>query len=181
MEKQEIAIDNFDAVGLILDIGAGGEGVIGQLKGKQVVAIDPNKKELEDAAEGPLKIVMDASDLLFLDDTFHIVTSFFTLMYIKDSQHDKVFEEAFRILVSGGRFILWDLDLPQCLDESKEIVAVYLNIKLPEKEIMTGYGTRWPNQEQGLPYYKNVAEKVGFVATDQKVNGRVFQLELKKP
>ena len=37
----------------ILDIGGGGEGIIGKLKGEQVVAIDPNKRELEEAARRP--------------------------------------------------------------------------------------------------------------------------------
>ncbi len=181
LKKQEVAVNDFDAAGLVLDIGGGGEGVIGQLKGKQVIAIDPNKKELENAADGPLKIVMDASELLFLDDSFHVATSFFTLMYIKASHHKKIFEEVYRVLVSGGRFLIWDLDSPECLDESKEIVAAYLKIKLPDKEIMTGYGTKWPDQVQGLTYYQKIAECAGFMATNQKVDERVFQLELKKP
>ena len=151
LEEQEIIINDFATIELILDIGGGGEGIIGQLKGKQVIAIDPNKRELENAADGPLKIVMDANELLFLDDSFQVVTSFFTLMYIKAPQHEKVFEEVYRVLRSGGRFLVWDLELPQCLDESMEVVAAYLKIKLPEKEIMTGYGTRWPDQDQGLP------------------------------
>ena len=66
LEKQEVVVNHFDAAGLILDIGGGGEGVIGQLKGNQVIAIDPNKRELEEAANGPLKIVMDAADFSFL-------------------------------------------------------------------------------------------------------------------
>ena len=50
--------------GRILDIGGGGEGIIAQFKGESVVAIDPNKKELEEApSKGDLKIVMDAKDL----------------------------------------------------------------------------------------------------------------------
>jgi hypothetical protein len=39
-ERQTLTIDNFEAEGYILDIGGGGEGVIGQLKEEQVVAID---------------------------------------------------------------------------------------------------------------------------------------------
>ncbi len=38
--RLEVSLPNFSAEGLILDIGGGGEGVIGQLKGKQVVAVD---------------------------------------------------------------------------------------------------------------------------------------------
>jgi ubiquinone/menaquinone biosynthesis C-methylase UbiE len=180
-EKQEVIVNDFDASRLILDIGGGGEGIIGQMKGKQVVAIDPNRRELEGAADGPLKIVMDAGDMLFLDDSFDVVTSFFTLMYIKGPEHEKIFEEVFRVLVSGGRFLIWDVDLPRCLDEEKDIVAFYLNIKLPDREIETGYGTKWPEQRQGLLYYKEIAGRVGFIASDHKENGRVFYLELQKP
>lgn len=181
LEKQEVVVEDFDAAGFILDIGGGGEGVIGQLKKDQVIAIDPNRRELEEAADGPIKIIMDASELLFLDNTFQVVTSFFTLMYIKAPQLEKVFKEVFRVLDSGGRFLVWDLEIPKCLDESKEIVAAYLSIKLPDKEIMTGYGTKWPDRLENLLYYQKIAEKVGFVMTDQSVNGRVFQMELKKP
>ena len=179
--NQDVIVDDFDASRLILDIGGGGEGIIGQMKGKQAVAIDPSRRELEEAADGPLKIVMDAGDMLFLDDTFDVVTSFFTLMYIKGSKHEKVFEEAFRVLVSRGQFLIWDVDLPQCLDEERDIVAFHLNIKLPDREIETGYGTKWPEQRQGLPYYREIAERVGFVASDRKESGRVFYLELQKP
>jgi ubiquinone/menaquinone biosynthesis C-methylase UbiE len=79
-EKQEVVVHHFDASRFILDIGGGGEGIIGQMKGQQVVAIDPNRRELEEAAEGPLKVVMDAGDMLFLDASFEVVTSFFTVI-----------------------------------------------------------------------------------------------------
>jgi hypothetical protein len=49
-ERQEIVVNNIDASGYILDIGGGGEGVIGRFKGEQVIAIDPNRRELEGAA-----------------------------------------------------------------------------------------------------------------------------------
>jgi len=65
--KQTIVIDDLNTDGIILDIGGGGEGIIGQLKGSQVVAIDTDRDELLEAADGPLKIVMDATQLAFLD------------------------------------------------------------------------------------------------------------------
>ncbi len=43
-EKLEVALPDFPADGLILDVGGGGEGVIEQLKGQQVVAIDLSKR-----------------------------------------------------------------------------------------------------------------------------------------
>ena len=181
LEKQKIVVNDFDASSFILDIGGGGEGVIGQMKGKQVVAIDPSRRELQEAADGPLKIVMDARDMLFLDDTFDAVTSFFTLMYIKGSEHESVFAEVFRVLAPGGRFLIWDVDLPQCLDKDKDIVAFYLSIKLPDRGIETGYGTKWPERSQGLPYYEEIAKRAGFIVSARWGHGRVFHLELQKP
>jgi len=180
LEKQEITVTDFTASNFILDIGGGGEGVIGQLKGDQVIAIDPNKKELEEAAEGPLKIVMDATDLQFLDSSFEVVTSFFTLMYIKINDQQKVFEEVYRVLESKGRFLVWDIVLPQRIDDEKDIVAFYLKAILPDREIETGYGTRWPKQRKSLSYYRKIAEDSGFILSEEKVSGQAFFLKLKK-
>ncbi len=183
-EKQEVVVDDFDTEGFVLDIGGGGEGVIGQLKGEQVIAIDPNKRELEEAASGPLKIVMDAKDLQFLDCTFDTTTAFFTLMYVKGPDHEKVFSEVFRVLAPGGRFFVWDVILsprPDEVDEKKEIAAFPLLIKLPDKEISTGYGARWPEQKQDVAYYVRLAEKVGFKVVAQQEHNRVLFLQLQKP
>lgn len=77
-EKQRIKLDKFDTNDWVLDIGGGGEGVIGQLLKDRVISIDPNKRELEEAPseEGVLKIVMDAKELKFLDKEFSKATSF---------------------------------------------------------------------------------------------------------
>jgi SAM-dependent methyltransferase len=181
LEKQKVSVGAFEACGFILDIGGGGEGIIGQVKGKQVVAIDPSRRELLEAADGPLKVVMDARDLMFLDETFGVVTSFFTLMYIKGPEHGKVFREVLRVLEPGGRFLVWDVELPARQEEARELVAFYLRVLLPDREIDTGYGTHWPAQIQGLAYYKDLAEVVGFDVSAHEQNGRVFFLELRKP
>src|SRR5512140_1179824 len=97
-ERQLVTVEDFPSQGSILDIGGGGEGVIGQLKGRQVIAIDLIKRELEDAPTGPLlKIVMDARDLKFLDGSFATATVFFTFMYIDPGDHAKVFQEIRRV------------------------------------------------------------------------------------
>ena len=61
---QTIDLRNFSLNGRILDIGGGGEGVIGQLKGENVVAIDLKENELESGLKAgdtkSLKIAMDA-------------------------------------------------------------------------------------------------------------------------
>ncbi len=184
LDKQEISIKDFDAEGYILDVGGGGEGVIGQLKSAQVIAIDPNRRELEEAAPGPLKVVMDARDLQFLDCAFGAATAFFTLMYIKGDEHEKVFGEVFRVLAPGGTFRIWEVGLsprPDDVSEEKDIVAVRLQIKLPNTEISTGYGTRWPAQTRDLAYYAQLAESVGFGVVTREQNGSILFLQLQKP
>ena len=181
LEQQELTVDDFGAEGYVLDIGGGGEGIIGKLKGDQVVAIDPNKRELEEAAAGPLKIIMDARDLQFLDCTFSMATSFFTLMYIKAPDHAKAFDEVFRVLTLGGRFLIWEVVLPQRLDQNKDIVAFPLLVKVPDEEVSTGYGCPWPDKEQDLAYYTQLAQDAGFEVVTQSQENRVLFLELKKP
>ena len=180
-EKQEVVVNDFDSAGYILDIGGGGEGVIGKLKGEQVIAIDPSKRELEEAAAGPLKIVMDAKDLQFLDGSFSTATSFFTLMYIKAADHEKVFSEVFRVLAPGGVFLIWDVVFPQGLDAGKDIAAFPLLVKLPHEEIDAGYGVSWPEEGRAPSYYVNLAEQAGFDVVEQREEDHQFFLKLQKP
>ena len=68
--------------GSILDIGGGGEAVIGQIYKDRVTAIDNCEEELEEAPDCCSKQLMDATELLFPDDSFDNVTFFYTLMYM---------------------------------------------------------------------------------------------------
>jgi len=181
LEDQVIVVDDFACEGFILDIGGGGEGIIGELKGDNVIAIDLQKEELEEAPQGPLKIIMDAAELKFIDSTFNMATAFFTLMFIKPIKHREVIDEVFRVLKSGGSFLIWDITLPTCLDETKDLVAFRLTVRLPQKEIKTGYGAPWPPKLQDISYYIDLAEKSGFEVVSQKQIGRLFSLVLQKP
>jgi len=182
-DKQEFTLDPLGIQGRILDLGGGGEGTIGQLEGERVVAIAPMFPERfkQKAAQGPLKIIMDGRDLKFLDASFPAATSFFTLMYIPGEDHGKVFDEVYRVLVPGGRFFIWDVSVPICLDENTEQYLILLKIHLPEAEINTGYGQTWPGEVRDLQYYGLLAEKSGFMIQKQVEDGRILILELVKP
>ena len=77
--------------GWVLDIGGGGEGIIGILKGNQVIAIDHRKRELEETTNEALKIVMDARELKFLDESFWTATAFFTFLYVHWEDCESIF------------------------------------------------------------------------------------------
>jgi ubiquinone/menaquinone biosynthesis C-methylase UbiE len=180
-EPVELEVKDFGAEGYILDIGGGGEGVIGRLKGKYVIAIDMRREELEEAAEGPLKIVMDARDLQFLDDSFDTATAFFSLMYLKTRKdQQKVLEEARRVLKPGGYLHVWDIDLAEQPETDKEIYIVQLRYRVGEYEMGTGYGQRWPEEARSRQYYLELAEQAGFRHVHTEKNKHTFYLLLQK-
>lgn len=180
IETQTINLDELEIQGKILDIGGGGEGVIGQSFCEQVVAIDPSKEELEETAKGPLKVIMDARDLKFLDYSFDNVTSFFTMMYIPSNEHEKVISEIYRVLKPGGEFYIWDVVIPPFIESIKDIYVVPLQIKLKEKIIETGYGIKWKNKEQTASYYIDICERVGFKVIDNISQRKTFFIKFKK-
>ncbi|MFW9920117.1 MAG: class I SAM-dependent methyltransferase [Candidatus Thorarchaeota archaeon] len=179
---QEIELKRIDTEGYLLDIGGGGEGVIGQLEGTRVVAIDMRKEELEEAKIGDyLRIVMDATDLQFLDGSFSTVTAFFSMMYMNDETKRMVFKEASRVLVPGGEFRLWDLIVPKQFDENKKVYAVMLKIHLPDREIETGYGCPWATREQDVVLLKKLGQDAGLEVVEESVDEHTFFLKYRKP
>lgn len=181
INKQSIELNKFRCEGWILDIGGGGEGVIGQLFGEQVIAIDPNRRELEEVPSvGPLRIIMNAGDLKFLDSEFNTVTSFFTMLYIAHEDKEKVFKEIYRVLKPDGVFLLWDTNIPAYNNGEKDIYALPLKIHMEDKIIETGYGVPWPGKEQNINLYANLGRKTGFKVIEQKENGETYFIKFKK-
>ena len=180
-ERQDVALPDFPAQGWILDIGGGGEGVIGRLKGKQVVAIDLYAWGMSRTPPGPLKLVMDATDLKFLDGSFGTVTSFFTLMYIPPALHEKAIREAYRVLEPDGLMRIWDVELPVAPNAKQDLAIYKFRFLLPAETIETGYGTSFPTQPLDSAYYAKLAKATGFAIEEQAAAGRTFRMVLRKP
>jgi len=152
--------------GKVLDIGGGGEGVISQLVGEHVISIDTRIEELKEAPVNSIKIVMNAENLLFLDETFDVVTSFFTLMYISKDKHEKVISEVYRVLKDKGSFLIWDARIPPN-KRNKKIFIVPLRIRLKNDFIIkTGYGVSY--KEQDINYYIDICKNAGFKLVEYK-------------
>jgi len=162
LEPLSVTLDNLDLNGAILDIGGGGEGIIGLLKGNRVVAVDTSKDELEEAPEGPIKTLMDARDLKFLRNSFDCVTAFFSLMYIDPADHEKVFKEINRVLKPDGKLYIWDITQPVKESDLKQAFAFKLNVVLPSRVIETAYGARLREQVIDVNHYKDVLTLTGF-------------------
>ena len=180
--RDELTVEPIDGHGFILDIGGGGEGIIGKLHGNRVIAIDASRPELEEAAPGPVKIVMNAAELGFLDASFDTATAFYSLMYISEPEtRRKVFAEVYRVLTPGGRFLVWDGVLPPRDHKNKEVAAFLLSIELGEEIVETGYGMKWPDEGRGSSSYLEMAEDSGFQIERQEEEGRKLFIELRKP
>lgn len=180
-ERQDLVVPEFPARGWILDIGGGGEGIIGRIKGTQVVAIDLYAWGMSKTPPGPLKLVMDATDLKFLDGSFGAVTSFFTLMYMTPEQQDKAMREAYRVLEPGGTMRIWDVELPVAPNPKQDIVVYKFRFRLPSETIETGYGTQFPKQPLDSAYYARLAAGAGFAVEERATEGRTFRMVLRKP
>ena len=179
--RVELEMEDLFHKGLILDIAGGGEGVIGQLMGEKVIAIDNQKRELLEAAEGPLKIIMDARELKFLDECFQVVTAFFAFMYIKSEEDQlKIFQEVHRVLKPGGVFHIWDIDIFDLPETDKDVYILHLIYKIRGESKETGYGMPKLEKPRGLQYYQDMARKAGFKEKNSEMIDHTFYSQLQK-
>lgn len=178
VEQQVIELKPLAVDGFVLDIGGGGEGVIGRLMGRQVVAIDKSRSELEETVNEALKVEMDATDLKFLDVSFDAVTSFYTLMYMDDETHLKVLREAYRVLKKGGALHVWDVAMDPGAT-GKPFILVSVEARLPGETIETSYGHRL-DKKLTIDSLSALVEDVGFTVAESMKLQDSFYLVLRK-
>ncbi|NIV40214.1 MAG: hypothetical protein GWN58_65670, partial [Anaerolineae bacterium] len=65
--------------------------------------------------------------------------------------------------------------------EESDIYVVMLSVSVADQTIGTGYGQPWPPETRDLAYYLDLAAGVGFRVTEQRQDGRLIFLHLKKP
>ncbi|MHA2351644.1 MAG: class I SAM-dependent methyltransferase [Candidatus Thorarchaeota archaeon] len=182
LPHQEVTLHDIDNKGgLILDVGGGGEGIIGLLKGKDVVAIDMLKEELTETENESLKVVMDARDLKFIDGSFTVATVYFTFMYIPEEDFETIFSEIWRVLKPGGEVLIWDaiFEVPPAEKEKKRFVVI-LKTHFPDGlENQTGYGGIV--RDQSIDIFLKPAQRVGFKVLEKNESDYTFFMKLQKP
>lgn len=161
--------------GKILDIGGGGEGVIGRIYQSQVTAIDNRQDELDEAPDSFTKILMDAVNLNFPDASFDHVTSFYTLMYVEKCDHPSVIQEACRVLKPGGSLQIWDA----VIHEANPFV-VKLDIDANGTRLHPTYGIYKEDAAQSAGYFKSICKQIGFTLITEEISDKTFFLHFKR-
>lgn len=92
---------------------------------------------MEEAPDCCSKQLMDATELLFPDDSFDNVTFFYTLMYMTMEEQQKSIREAARVLKAGKWMHIWDCDICSAYPEP---FVIDLDIKSGTHKIHTAYG-----------------------------------------
>lgn len=165
--------------GWVLDIGGGGEGIIGLVAGRRVVAIDLLASELEECSNDSLKVVMDARDLKFLDGTFDTVTAFFSFMFIPWPDLPKVFSEISRVLRPGGRLEVWDIEFQVPSGLERRGLAFLLTATLPDGRVVeTGYGCE--SRDQGIDDFVRLGGEAGLRVESTERDGHTFRMTFRK-
>ena len=177
-EQQFIDISNIQFSGRVLDIGGGGEGIISRRAGDKVVAIDTRKEELEETPDIGLKIIMDACELKFLDQSFENITCFFTLMYMGENEIKTFLKEANRVLKHNGKLWIWDITISPKADADAFVAQLKVKIS-DELTVTTGYGVGW-KRSQSCESIRKLCEDEGFILEDNDDFDKSFSLHMRK-
>ena len=166
-----------DIAGRILDLGGGGEGVIGRVYGRAVTAIDICPDELEDAPGDFERICMDARRLEFPDGCFDSVTAFYFLMYLFPGDRGAVFSEAARVLKSGGRMYIWDA-VYDCAFPEPHLAELYIDAA--GEKISTTYGVLGEGMGLSRDGVLRCASEAGLELAEERLAGEHFYLVFRK-
>ena len=168
---------NKELYGSILDIGGGGEGIIGRLYKSAVTAVDNMQEELDEAPSCYKKLLMDAAALDFADESFDNVTFFYSLMYMNTDVKAKAIEEACRVLKTGGALTIWDVEFESAYPDA---FSVELDIILPEENVCTEYGIIGTDVAQSAELIMKICRECTLNLLVHEENGGHFHIVLKK-
>lgn len=165
-----------ELTGSILDVGGGGEGVIGRLYGPSVIIIDHCQEELDEAPCSCPKLLMDAASLAFADASFENVTFFYSLMYMNRPVQSAAIAEAVRVLKPGGRLLLWDCEIACAYPEP---FLAELDVRWARERVCTTYGVV-KSDPQSMEDFLNLCRGNGLTLLKTETASGHFYLEFRK-
>lgn len=163
--------------GPILDLGGGGEGIIGRIYHEQVVAIDNQQEELDEAPDGPQKLLMDAASLTFVDGSFQHVTAFFSFMYMSHSVQEQAISEAARVLRPGGSLHIWDGKIHSAFPNP---FLIELDINAASMAVHTTYGILKENAFQDTGHFIRLCQNNRLKLEERQNHDSWFYLHFTK-
>lgn len=166
-----------ELTGRILDIGGGGEGVIGRVYGAQVTAIDNSVRELSEAPDGYEKRLMDACQMTFEDTSFDHATAFFSFMYMSRAQQARALCETCRVLRAGGTLTLWDAVIAS---DAPCPFLIDLDIDANGVFVHTTYGVGKEDAAQDAKSLARLCEAAGLCVTSVEQHEKWFMIRCTK-
>jgi len=166
---------------IILDVGGGGEGIIGKIYGRNVISIDRKLDEIEETQNNSIKIVMDACNMNFTSNQFDVVTIFYTLMYMNAEEKERCIAESRRVLKPDGILEIWDVNIPAYNNDGKDIYLLQLHINMPNESIETGYGVLMTERRQDKMDIKDMLVTKGFeIIEDEVYESNLYRIKCVK-
>ena len=116
----------------------------------------------------------------FIDNSFDVVTIFFTLLYMPIDVKQAVLKESLRVLKDGGILEIWDAFVPKYEPGEKDIFVVDLEVVLPNATIKTQYGSLMAKTAQTENQIRSWCTAIGLQAVDSFTNEVFFHLTFRK-
>jgi len=173
---QRIRLEAIPGNGPILDIGAGGEGLVSRIAGSRVCAVDIRIEKIREAQiyGAPANwIVGDARHLCFKEGVFEWATFWFSLAYMRTPEVKRLaLREAYRVLSAGGMLSI----LAARVTCGKQKFCFRALFEFPNGELsQVGYGVRG-DQNQTIDGVSQLIRAAGFSIVDEKDNSEWFKI-----
>jgi ubiquinone/menaquinone biosynthesis C-methylase UbiE len=178
---QRVKLEEIPGSGRILDVGAGGEGIVSRLAGERVCAVDINIDKIREARiyeQDAHWFLCDGRALCFRENTFDIATLWFSLGYIRTvTAKQEVFREVFRVLRPDGLLLLQAFRL----DCEETGAVIRIDFEFPDGTITrTGYGVAC-QQDQTIRTVTRLVSLCGFSIELCEDRGGLFVIYGRKP
>lgn len=161
-------------------MGASGEELAARIGKEKVYGIDIRIDEIKEVRSKNVEcnwVACDARKLCFKDETFDLITIWFSLMYItKKEDKIQVLSECKRVLRKEGLLDIKDA----WIDVQEDVFLLNAKFKLPNgKIITTGYGVSG-SQKQTVNLLRIELINLGFKIIEERIKKHWFILKCKK-